>query len=147
MYKMLANLYGDVPIVLEEVTSPRRDFVRSSREEVYQQSAADLLLAAQELPDVDDVDNSRINKLAAYHLLSEVYISLGRWQEAVDAASQVIDHPQTALMTEDLDQWWIILHLEGMFTGTYSDKETKTECPAIQRPYGYCNTNLMSRGE
>tara|TARA_R110000868_G_scaffold104270_6_gene287085 strand:+ start:3430 stop:5160 length:1731 start_codon:yes stop_codon:yes gene_type:complete len=100
MYKMLANLYGDVPIVLEEVTSPRRDFVRSSREEVYRQSAADLLLAAQELPDVDDVDNSRINKLAAYHLLSEVYISLGKWQEAVNAASQVIDHPQTALMTE-----------------------------------------------
>lgn len=100
MYKMLANLYGDVPIVLEEVTSPRRDFVRSSREEVYQQSAADLKLAAEELPDVDEVDDSRINKLAAYHLLSEVYISLGRWQEAVDAASEVIDHPRTALMTE-----------------------------------------------
>lgn len=100
MYKMLANLYGDAPIVLEEVTSPRRDFVRSSRDDVYRQSAADLLLAAQELPDVDEVDDSRINKLAAYHLLSEVYISLGRWQDAVDAASQVIDHPRTALMTE-----------------------------------------------
>ncbi|MBD3629618.1 RagB/SusD family nutrient uptake outer membrane protein [Cyclobacterium sp.] len=100
MYKMLANLYGDVPIVLEEVTSPRRDFVRSSREEVYQQSAADLLLAAEELPNIDEAEDSRINKLAAYHLLSEVYISLGRWQEAVDAASRVIDHPGTALMTE-----------------------------------------------
>lgn len=100
MYKMLANLYGDVPIVLEEVTSPRRDFVRSSREEVYLQSAADLELAAEELPDVDEVDDSRINKLAAYHLLSEVYISLGRWEDAVEAASEVIDHPRTALMTE-----------------------------------------------
>lgn len=100
MYKMLANLYGNVPIVLEEVTSPRRDFVRSSREEVYQQSAADLKLAAEVLPDVDEVDDSRTNKLAASHLLSEVYISLGMWQEAVAAATAVIDHPRTALMTE-----------------------------------------------
>jgi starch-binding outer membrane protein, SusD/RagB family len=38
--------------------------------------------------------------LAAYHLLSEVYIALGQWQDAVDAASVVIDHPNTALMTE-----------------------------------------------
>ena len=34
MYKMLANLYGDVPIVLEEVTSPRRDFVLQQRRSI-----------------------------------------------------------------------------------------------------------------
>jgi hypothetical protein len=100
MYKMLANLYGDVPIVLEEVTSPRRDFVRSPRREVYEQSASDLSFAAEVLPDINEVDGSRVNKLAASHLLSEVYLSLERWQDAADAASQVIEHPNTALMTE-----------------------------------------------
>ena len=100
MYKMLANLYGDVPIVLEEVSSPRRDFVRSSRTEVYQQSASDLNFAAEILPDLGEVDDSRVDRLAAYHLLAEVYLSLGRWQDAVDAASLVIDHPGTDLMTQ-----------------------------------------------
>jgi hypothetical protein len=100
MYKMLANLYGDVPIVLEEVTTPKRDFIRSPRNEVYQQSASDLSFAADILPDVGEVDDSRVNKLAANHLLAEVYLSLERWQDAVDAASTVIDHPNTGLMTE-----------------------------------------------
>lgn len=100
MYKMLANLYGGVPIVLEEVTSPRRDFVRASRQEVYDQSALDLEFAAQNLPDIGDVDDSRINNLAAYHMLAEVYVSLEKWAEAVQAASVVIDHPNTGLITE-----------------------------------------------
>jgi len=100
MYKMLANLYGNVPIVLEETKAPNRDYVSSPRNEVYQQAAADLQEAASVLNDIDNVSDSRVSKLAALHLLSEVYISLGQWQDAVDAASAVINHPSTALMTE-----------------------------------------------
>jgi len=100
MFKMLANLYGSVPIVLEETKSPKRDYVSAPRDEVYQQAAADLKDAADNLNDIDDVPDHRINRLAALHLLSEVYISLERWQDAVNAASTVIDHPSTALMTE-----------------------------------------------
>ncbi len=99
-YKMLANLYGGVPIVLEEVTSPKRDFVRATRNEVYEQCVSDFKFAAEHLGEIGQVDDSRLNKLAAYHYLSEVYISLGRWQEAIGAASVVIDHPGTALMTQ-----------------------------------------------
>lgn len=99
-YKILANLYGGVPIVLEEVTTPKRDFVRASRPEVYEQCAADLKFAAENLPDIDQVEESRVNKLVAYHFLAEVNISLGKWQEAINAATVVIDHPSTAMMTE-----------------------------------------------
>ncbi len=99
-YKMLANLYGGVPITLEETGSPKRDYVRATRQAVYQQAAEDLKFAAETLPDITDTDDSRVNRLAAYHLLSEVYISLERWQDAVAAASIVIDHPATALMTQ-----------------------------------------------
>lgn len=99
-YKILANLYGGVPIVLEEVTTPKRDFVRASREEVYEQCVSDLIFAAENLADIGETDDSRINKLAAYHMLSEVYISLEKWQDAIDAATIVIDHPNTALMTQ-----------------------------------------------
>jgi len=100
MYKMLANLYGRVPIVLEETKSPKRDYVSAEREQVYEQAAADLKAAADNLDDIDDVADHRISRLAALHFLSEVYISLGQWQNAVDAASAVINHPSTALMTE-----------------------------------------------
>jgi starch-binding outer membrane protein, SusD/RagB family len=99
-FKMLANLYGGVPLVLEEVKSPRRDFVRASRQEVYEQCARDLEFAVNYLPDIDEIEVSRINRLTAYHVLAEVYVSLERWQDAINAASIVIDHPGTALMTE-----------------------------------------------
>ena len=100
MYKMLANLYGNVPIVLEETKTPKRDYVTSPREEVYQQAALDLKDAADNLGDIDEVADYRISNLVALHMLSEVYISLEKWQDAIDAASTVINHSSTALMTE-----------------------------------------------
>jgi starch-binding outer membrane protein, SusD/RagB family len=99
-YKMLANLYGGVPLVLEETTEPKRDFVRSSRKETYEQAVSDLKFAAENLPDIDAVAGERISNLVAYHVLAEVYVSLEQWGEAINAASVVIDHPSTALMTE-----------------------------------------------
>ncbi len=99
-YKNLANLFGGVPIVLEETKTPKRDYVRATREEVYEQCIEDLKFAAENLGDIDKVDESRINKLAASHVLAEVYISLARYQDAITEASKVIDHPLTALMTE-----------------------------------------------
>ncbi|MGC9344655.1 MAG: RagB/SusD family nutrient uptake outer membrane protein, partial [Bacteroidales bacterium] len=99
-YKMLANLYGGVPLVLEETSEPRRDYTRASREEVYQQALSDLKFAAENLKGIDEVEGSRISDLVAYHVLSEVYISLNMWDEAINAASKTIDHPSTALMTE-----------------------------------------------
>ena len=99
-YKMLANLYGGVPIVLEEITTPKRDFVRASREEVYEQCASDLEYAVANLKDIGDVDDSRISNLVASHVLAEVYISLEDWESAISEASKVIDNSATSLMTE-----------------------------------------------
>ncbi len=100
MYKMLANVYGGVPIVLKETQEPKRDYNSSSRTEVYQQAASDLEDATQDLMSIVEAPDHRINTLAAYHILAEVYLSLERWQDAVDAASMVIDNPTTALMTD-----------------------------------------------
>jgi len=100
MYKLLSDIYGGVPIILEEVKEPKRDFVRASREETYQQAASDLSFAAENLGTIDEMPDHKINNLAAYHVLSEVYISLEQYGDAVDAASFVIDNPNTALMTE-----------------------------------------------
>lgn len=99
-HKILANLYGGVPIVLEETTEPKRDYTRASRIEVYQQCIDDLEFASENLPDIGEVDISRLNNLAANHLLAELYISVNRWDDAIDAASIVINHSATDLMTE-----------------------------------------------
>ncbi len=99
-YKILANMFGGVPIVLEETKAPKRDYVRATRQQVYEQSAMDLEFATENLKEIDQVDDSRINKLAANHYLSEVYVSLERWADAINEASKVINHPATSLMTE-----------------------------------------------
>ncbi|WP_162340725.1 RagB/SusD family nutrient uptake outer membrane protein [Cyclobacterium salsum] len=99
-YRNLAHLYGGVPLVLEEVSSPKTDYVRSSREEVYLQAAEDLEFAAANLPGITEVRDGEINNLAANHILAEVYVSLERWTDAIEAASVVINDPNTELMTE-----------------------------------------------
>lgn len=100
-YRTLAHLYGGVPIELNEVTIPRRDYVRASREEVYLQCVEDLKFASEHLPSINEIDaQGRIAKAAANHLLSEVYISLKEWDKAIAAASAVIDNPDFGLMTE-----------------------------------------------
>lgn len=99
-YRNLAHLYGGVPLELEEVSSPKTDYVRASRNEVYQQAASDLEFAATNLPGIAEVQDGEINNLAAYHILAEVYVSLERWSDAIQAATRVIDDPNTALMTE-----------------------------------------------
>ena len=45
------------------------------------------------------VKDGEISDLAAQHLLAEVYIADGQFQNAVTAATIVIDDPATALMT------------------------------------------------
>ena len=98
-YRSLAYLYGGVPLILEEVTAPKVDYVRASRKDVYAQCIDDLTFAAANLPHITDVRDGEISDLAADHLLSEVYIADGQFQKAADAATIVIDDPATALMT------------------------------------------------
>lgn len=100
MYKMLADLYGGVPIILEEVEEPKRDFERTTREETYEQAASDLEFAVENLGTIDEMPDERINNLAASHILAEVYISMEQWQDAINAANLVIENPNTDLMEE-----------------------------------------------
>jgi len=99
-YRMLGNLYGGVPLILEEVQVPRRDYTRATREEVYTQCKNDLLEAIAHLQNIDHLADGKVNKQVAQHLLSEIYISLNMYDEAIAAASEVINYPGVGLMTE-----------------------------------------------
>lgn len=98
-HNFLANLYGGIPIVDRIYDSPKTDFQRNSREEVYAFARDDLEFASEWLPDELSAEG-RLSKAAADHLLTEVYISLGEYDNAIQSASRVIDSGQYQLMTE-----------------------------------------------
>ncbi len=99
-YRNLAHLFGGVPIELDEVTTPKTNYTRASRDQVYQQAAADLEFAAANLPDINKVKDGQVSAPAANHMLAEVYICLKWYDDAVKAASAVIANPNLALMKQ-----------------------------------------------
>ncbi len=99
-YRYLVYLYGGVPLILEEVTDPKKDYVRASKQEVLGQIASDLTDAANNLPSISEVSDGKVSNLVACHYLAETYISLGKYDEAITAASTVINDANTGLMTE-----------------------------------------------
>jgi hypothetical protein len=99
-YRILVSTYGDVPLVTEVIKSAKVDFVRTPKAEVYTQMEADLSFAAANLP-VPGKEEApgRVTQGAAWHMLSDVYLTEGKNQLAVDAATQVITGYKYALMT------------------------------------------------
>lgn len=97
-YRTLAYLFGGVPLELNEVISPKTDYVRASKEETLQQAISDVKYAAETLQDITEVKDGEISSPAAYHLLSELYLAAGEYQNAADAATKVIDNPALGLM-------------------------------------------------
>lgn len=97
-YRTLVYLYGGVPLTLEEVTVPRTDYTRASREEVLAQVIGDLKFSAEHLPAITVVQDGEISNLAALHLLSEVYVAAKQYKDAVDAATAVIGNSAVHLM-------------------------------------------------
>ena len=126
-YRSLAILFGDVPLVVNEVASPRRDFVRTPVSEVWAQVIDDLEFAQTYLPEADEVEqDGRIAKAAARHLLAEVYITTKDYDKAIAAASSVINDPNYKLMesrfgsriNEPGDVYWDLFRRGNVNRGT-----------------------------
>ena len=99
-YRTLVLLYGNVPLQIEEVTAPKTDFTRESKDKVWAQVIEDLEYAAANLPEINAVKDGEISKPAANMLLAEAYLSTGANDKAVNAASAVINNTNLALMTQ-----------------------------------------------
>ena len=99
-YRILVSFYGDVPLVDYVVNSAKTDFVRDPKADIYLLMEDDLIFGGANLPDPGSEEApGRITKGAALHMLSEVYLTQGKYQLAVDAASDVIDGFNYDLMT------------------------------------------------
>jgi starch-binding outer membrane protein, SusD/RagB family len=99
-YRSLAYLFGGVPLVLQEVIVPRTDLTRATKQAVYDQCIIDLSFAVANLPSIQTVADGEINWQAAAHLLAEVYLAAGQYQNAVNAATRVISDNNVHLMTD-----------------------------------------------
>ncbi|MEQ6122229.1 RagB/SusD family nutrient uptake outer membrane protein [Reichenbachiella sp. MALMAid0571] len=99
-YRYLVYHYGGVPLVINEITGPTTDFTRASKQDILNQMVTDFTDAANNLPGITEVQDGRLHNLVAQHYLAETHIALGQWNEAITAASVVINDPNTGLMTE-----------------------------------------------
>lgn len=103
-YLRLAECFGGVPIIPEYSDVYKEDYVRESRETVYEFAIEDLEFAAEQLPTYPEEDG-RVAQGATNHYLAEAYLGLGIetedsgcYSKAIAAANKVIAaHP---LMTE-----------------------------------------------
>jgi len=99
-YRILVSFYGDVPLVTEVIKGAKTDFVRTPKAEVYKQMEDDLIFGTTNLPEPGKEEApGRITQGAAWHLLSECYLNQGKFQLAADAATEVIEGYNYALMT------------------------------------------------
>lgn len=90
----LLNLYGPIPYTT--VTNYKQNAIvqRQAISEVYARIEADLLLAISIMPEeYRDVLRIRPNKGAARALLARVYLYEGKWAEAGNKASEVLNNP------------------------------------------------------
>jgi len=119
-YRFLANMWGGVPLVLNETKSPKFDYVRASQAEVYQQCKSDLTFATQWMAYVNDQTSGRAPREAAFTLLSEINLSLKDYQGSIKAADSVIAGGRLSLMTSRFGKWTAFTSNAPTYKGAYA---------------------------
>lgn len=96
-YYRLTHQFGDVPLVLEEVSSPKLDFASTARD-VILNFIKDELDSAVTM--VNETSNGgEVNRGVVLHLLTKVNLALADFPAAIASANQLIDGSGYALMT------------------------------------------------
>lgn len=93
-YFYLVQIWGDVPLVLEETTDPMAfiGVLRDPAEDVYSQIILDLTEAVSALPtQVATEDDGRVTKGAANSLLARVNLVLNQYDQVIEYTDKVIN--------------------------------------------------------
>jgi len=96
-YYRLTHQFGDVPCPLTELNSVKTDYASVKREVILQRMKSDLDSAVNWVPWV--ADRGDVNRGAIYHLLAKIDLALGLFDDAITAASAVINNGTYKLMT------------------------------------------------
>ncbi|MEO9804087.1 MAG: RagB/SusD family nutrient uptake outer membrane protein [Reichenbachiella sp.] len=89
-YFNLVRIFGDVPLVLEEITDPNASFAagRTASTQIYSQIVQDLTDAVAALPATQS-ETGRATQGAANTLLGKVHLTFGNTSEAITALRAV----------------------------------------------------------
>ncbi|MBN8664771.1 MAG: RagB/SusD family nutrient uptake outer membrane protein [Chitinophagales bacterium] len=98
---LMANSWGDVPLITSTSTSENLTKPRTPVAQVYAAVIKDLTEAAADLPTTVNASNSITihNRYQVLALLAKVHLYLGNWTNAENAASEVISSGQYQLVT------------------------------------------------
>ncbi len=96
-YYRLTHQFGDVPAIMKEITEPKLDFFSTKREVILEKMKKDLDSAKLWMS--DDVPRGEVTKGAVLHLLTKINLALGKFDDAIQSASDVINGGRYALMT------------------------------------------------
>lgn len=170
-YFFLVNLWGDVPLVLEELSSDQYNQPRNPMAEVYTQIEKDLTEAIADLPARGNLSGNYANlisKGAAQSILGKVYLFQEKYSEAAAVFDQVINsgdydlYPDySKVLRKDseygVESVWEIPFISnqnytgfpgsesgmGVFLIFVSPRETQFSCPplGIVQPTGWCFLN------
>ena len=106
MYFNLVRVFGDVPLVLTEITDPLQgyEYGRSPVADVYTQIIKDLSDAESVLPDkYTGADVGRATSGATKSLLGKVYLTQKRYADAATKLKEVIDKGTYSLLPNYAD--------------------------------------------
>lgn len=95
-YYRLTHQFGDVPAVMSEITSPKLDFYSTKREVILQKIKLDLDSAQGWCSDA--VNKGEVTKGAVSHLLTKVNLALGKFDDAIISANNIINGSVYSLM-------------------------------------------------
>ena len=89
-YRILASMFGNVPLVDHATTEITTAYNVVTRQDLWEFCKENFEYAAQHLPK-DAEKPGQVIRAAADHYLAEISLALGDFQDAVDAATRVID--------------------------------------------------------
>lgn len=90
----LVNIYGDIPYITGTDYEINRKVGRLQSEKVYENIEDDLNKAVGYLPlEYISAERVRPNRSAAYAVLARTFLYQGKWSEASNAASAVLNNP------------------------------------------------------
>ena len=89
-FRVITGMFGQVVYAQHMTQEARYDYVMNSREEAWELLAEDFAYAEQNLPATPRMMGT-VTKAAAAHYLAETYLCLGKFKEAEDAATRVIN--------------------------------------------------------
>ncbi|HOF19678.1 MAG TPA: RagB/SusD family nutrient uptake outer membrane protein [Bacteroidales bacterium] len=92
--------YGDVPLVLEELSAPKLDFYSTTKESIWKKMIKDLEFAIDHVPEANMVPRGQVTKAACKHLLAKYYLLFGKFDEAITLTTEIIEGGVHQLNTE-----------------------------------------------